>query len=42
MWVKRGGRMAEGAGGWGRRDLLRRGLLVLGGVAVGAGMSEAW
>ncbi|MEK8109511.1 polysaccharide deacetylase family protein [Micromonospora sp. M12] len=34
--------MTEGARGWGRRDLVRRGLLVLGGVAVGAGTSEAW
>ncbi|MET8360737.1 polysaccharide deacetylase family protein [Micromonospora sp. NPDC005171] len=42
MWVKRGGRMVEGARGWGRRDLLRRGLLVLGGVTIGAGTSEAW
>ncbi|MEU7971249.1 polysaccharide deacetylase family protein [Micromonospora sp. NPDC049089] len=42
MWVKRGGQMAEGARGWGRRDLLRRGLLVVGGVAIGAGTSEAW
>ncbi|MDG9678231.1 polysaccharide deacetylase family protein [Micromonospora sp. DH14] len=42
VWVERGGRMTEGARGWGRRDLLRRGLLVVGGVAVGAGTSEAW
>ncbi|MFE9189373.1 polysaccharide deacetylase family protein [Micromonospora sp. NPDC007208] len=40
--MKRGGRMAEGARGWGRRDLLRGGLLVVGGVALGAGTSEAW
>ncbi|MDG4841312.1 polysaccharide deacetylase family protein [Micromonospora sp. WMMD967] len=36
------GRTAEGARGWGRRDLLRRGVLVAGGVAVGAGTSELW
>lgn len=42
MWVRRSGRMVEGASGWGRRDLLRRGLLVAGGVAIGAGTSEAW
>ncbi|WP_430497543.1 polysaccharide deacetylase family protein [Micromonospora trifolii] len=42
MRVERGGRMVEGARGWGRRDLLRRGLLVVGGVAIGAGTSEAW
>ncbi|MEV1073367.1 polysaccharide deacetylase family protein [Micromonospora parva] len=34
--------MTEGARGWERRDLLRRGLLVVGGAAVGAGTSEAW
>ncbi|MGC5287966.1 polysaccharide deacetylase family protein [Micromonospora sp. DT231] len=34
--------MAEGVRGWGRRDLLRRGVLVVGGVVVGAGTSEAW
>lgn len=40
--VEQGGRMTEGARGWGRRDLLRRSLLVAGGVAIGAGTSEAW
>ncbi|MFI6782846.1 polysaccharide deacetylase family protein [Micromonospora sp. NPDC050276] len=40
--MRRDGRVAEGACGWRRRDLLRRGLLVVGGVAVGAGTSEAW
>ncbi|MFG1843539.1 polysaccharide deacetylase family protein [Micromonospora sp. NPDC049175] len=34
--------MAEGTRGWVRRDLLRRGLLVVGGVAIGAGASEGW
>lgn len=34
--------MTGGGRGWGRRDLLRRGLLVAGGVAIGAGASEAW
>ncbi|WP_433126900.1 polysaccharide deacetylase family protein [Micromonospora sp. CA-240977] len=34
--------MAEGTRGWGRRDLLRRGLLAVGGVTLGAGTSEAW
>ncbi|MBG6069909.1 polysaccharide deacetylase family protein [Micromonospora ureilytica] len=42
VWVERGGRTDKGARGWGRRDLLRRGLLVLGGVALGAGTPEAW
>ncbi|MEU5905987.1 polysaccharide deacetylase family protein [Micromonospora sp. NPDC047527] len=34
--------MSEGARGWSRRDLLRRGGLLAGGAAVGAGASEAW
>ncbi|MEU1358466.1 polysaccharide deacetylase family protein [Micromonospora zamorensis] len=42
VWVTQGGRMAEGARGWPRRDLLRRGLLIVGGVAIGTGTSELW
>ncbi|MBM0276895.1 polysaccharide deacetylase family protein [Micromonospora tarensis] len=34
--------MTEHARGWGRRALLRRGLLVVGGAVIGAGTSEAW
>ncbi|MEU4471697.1 polysaccharide deacetylase family protein [Micromonospora sp. NPDC023888] len=34
--------MVEGTRWWRRRDLLRHGLLLVGGVALGAGTSEAW
>jgi len=34
--------MSEGARGWSRRDLLRRGTLLAGGAVVGAGTTEAW
>ncbi|MEU7586207.1 polysaccharide deacetylase family protein [Micromonospora sp. NPDC049230] len=34
--------MSEGTRGWSRRDLLRRSALLVGGVAVGVGASEAW
>ncbi|MEU8212343.1 polysaccharide deacetylase family protein [Micromonospora sp. NPDC049044] len=34
--------MVEGTRGWGRRDVFRRGLLIVGGVAIGGGASEAW
>ncbi|WP_327646145.1 polysaccharide deacetylase family protein [Micromonospora zamorensis] len=34
--------MAEGARGWARRELLRRGVLIVGGVAIGTATSELW